>query len=481
MKLKTIIYAAAAVILILQTGCKKWLDVQPKTLISEKAQFSTEAGFKDAMLGVYIKLADQRTYGRNLTFGFIDVVGQCYNIQTTDENYAQAVKFNYMDVKTRPYVDSIWYDMYANIANVNQILRHIDSSTVIFTGRMKNQIKGEALAMRAFLHFDLLRLFGTAPVVNGEAKSIPYVTTFEVKVFPALTVNQVIEKCLNDLAQAESLLAEDKSITKTYNSKDLYLSFTRHHMNYWAVKGLEARINLYKGDKPKALEAAKAVIDFQAEYHPFVTLQAASATFNRDYTYSTEHLFAVFHSGLKGLSDFYFMGNAQGSVATFSMADAHMKALFELSNGGSSDIRYNYLILGAGNGFSTIKYSQANIVSTNSESDYLRTLIPLIRLSEMYYIAAEAAPVTADGVAYLNEIRAKRGLVALATNIPATTLDTELRKEIKKECYAEGQNFYYFKRRNAAKIYRIDNGQTSMSPGFYVLPIPDAEKEFGQY
>jgi hypothetical protein len=101
----------------------------------------------------------------------------------------------------------------------------------------------------------------------------------------------------------------------------------------------------------------------------------------------------------------------------------------------------------------------------------------LIRLSEVFYIAAEAAATPADGVDYLNAVRLKRGLVALASTISETTLQTEIQKEYKKEFYAEGQLFYYFKRRNAA---RVDGSTVNMTETTYTFPLPEDEIEFGQ-
>lgn len=483
MKFNHIIYTGAIALLCLSAGCNKWLDVQPGTTISEKNQFNSESGFKDAMLGVYIKLADARTYGRNTTYGFLDVLGQCYNISTSSESYAQAVKYNYLDLKTRPFIDSIWYDMYANIGNVNQILSNLASTTVEFSGRYKNQIKGEALAMRAFLHFDLLRIFGNSPAANAEAKSIPYVTIFKVKIFPPLTVNQVIDSCLRDLEEAEKLLAEDKRIVRAYDTEDPYRSFTRHHMNYYAVKGLQARIHLYRGNKPAALAAAMEVINNQPGNFPWARVADVTATYNRDYTFAQEHLFAVFVSSLKSYSDQYFLGTAQGGPATFPLTSAQRDVVYETSSGGASDLRLNNLFSNAGSAMATIKYSQRDIIITSSEGDYLRTLIPLIRLSEIFYIAAEASASPSDGVAFLNTVRQNRGLAALSTNQTETSLDNELRKEIKKECYAEGQNFFYFKRKNLQKINTMSSATSTVTLPLnaYLLPLPDAEVEYGNY
>ena len=93
----------------------------------------------------------------------------------------------------------------------------------------------------------------------------------------------------------------------------------------------------------------------------------------------------------------------------------------------------------------------------------------------MYYIAAECAATPADGVSYLNVVRSKRGIPALPTALNAAALETEIQKEYKKETYAEGQLFYYFKRRNTT---RVDGSNILMNDATWILPIPDDEVEF---
>ncbi len=211
-------------------------------------------------------------------------------------------------------------------------------------------------------------------------------------------MNQVIDSCLKDLSEAEKLLAEDKTIVRAYNLDDPYKSFTRHHMNYYAVKGLQARIHLYRGNKAAALAAAMEVINNQPNNFPFVKPNEVNAAINKDYTFAQEHLFAVFVSNLKALSDQHFMGNAQGGNAIFPLTDANRGVVYEISNGGSTDLRYNNLFYAQGAAWATNKYSQLNIMHTNPETDYLRTLIPLIRVSEVFYIAAEASATPDEGV-----------------------------------------------------------------------------------
>lgn len=474
MNIKFVIPTLLAAASLSLVSCKKWLDVNPKTQIRESVLLSDEQGFKDALTGVYLKMGGNALYGQNLTMGFIDALAQRYTVSaTTHIFYQSAYKFNYAETGAKNYISAIWGGLYSAIANANNILTQIDDKKELFSGNNFNQVKGEALALRALMHFDVLRMFGSSPAVDLQKKSVPYVTRFGMDVYPLLTLNAVMDSCLKDLAAAEQLLSNDKEIRNAYN-QDPFLSYTRNHMNYWAVKGLQARIYLYRGDKANAMNAALAVINNKGDRFPFVNITQAAASSNRDRLYYSEHLFGLYAYKLKTYTEAYTKTNTAGGTPTTATSATNLNALYEISSGGSSDIRYNYLFQAYSSSYATSKYWQDDIAS-GSGYDYLKNLVPLIRLSELYYIAAECAGSVADGVSYLNTIRTARGLGALATTISAATFTAEILKEYKKEFYAEGQLFYYFKRLNAAKI---DGNTLAAGEAVYVLPMPDNEIEF---
>jgi hypothetical protein len=431
----------------------------------------TEGGFKDALTGAYISLGQGTTYGQNLTMGFLDAMGQRYNTTSTSHIFYRASRYEYSDASTKTYISSIWSGMYTTIANVDNILTQVDAKQSIFSGNNYNLIKGESLALRALLHFDLLRLFGPAPIVDGNRKSIAYPKTFGNSVYPLLTVNQVMDSCLADLAAAEQLLSVDKAIRVAFPD-DPFLSYTRNRMNYWAVKGLQARILLYKGDKAGAMTRALEVINNSGSGFPFVTTAAASSATNRDRTYSTELLFAVNTYKINEYVTSYFKTTVVNGVPALSTTSSNLTALYETSSGGSSDFRFNYLFTQYTNAYVTSKYNQEDLTIES-----LTKLMPVLRLSEMYYIAAECAATPAEGVGYINTIRSKRGLAILPTTIAAAALETEILKEYKKEMYAEGQLFYYFKRRNAP---RVDGSTINMTDATWIFPLPENEIEFGK-
>lgn len=468
MKKGTLRYIFLLAVLVMATSCKKWLDVSPKTQIRNRELLSSEQGFKDALTGAYIQLGSGALYGQQMTMGFIDAIAYRYNVASTSAPFYQASRYNYLDNTTKGYIAGIWGGLYTNVANINNILTQLDEQKSIFLGNNYNLIKGEALALRALTHFDLLRMFAPAPVVDPNAKAIPYVTRFGISVYPLLTVNEVMDSCMKDLTEAAQLLSSFKTMNLAFND-DPFLSYSRNHMNYWAVKGLQARINLYRGNKSEALAAATEVINNQTGNFPFVQSTAAAATTNRDRLYYSEQLFGLYIFKLKDLQDAYFKTTSVGGTPALAHTSANITALFETSSGGSSDIRFNYQFALYGSGYSTTKFWQDDL-----NSEHLKGLMPIIRISEMYYIAAECSATPAEGVAFLNAVRTNRGLAALATTISATALETEILKEYKKEFYAEGQLFFYFKRKNTL---RVDGSSIN---AVYTFPLPDNEIEFAK-
>lgn len=104
---------------------------------------------------------------------------------------------------------------------------------------------------------------------------------------------------------------------------------------------------------------------------------------------------------------------------------------------------------------------------------------PLIRISEMYLIAAESTPDKSQAVAYFNNLRQHRGFdksLDLQNTISDQILSNEISKEYQKEFIGEGQWFFYCKRKDREDMPLVT---VPFSKGFYVLPLPDLEIEYG--
>ncbi|MBV7533449.1 RagB/SusD family nutrient uptake outer membrane protein [Chitinophaga sp. sic0106] len=451
-------------------SCSKWLDVKPDSQVKDTELFSTETGFKEALSGVYSALTYEPLYGRELTFGLMGVLGYEWDYQNSsyqaDKEYVYKTSSTSLD-----RIDAIWNGVYNAIANDNKILENIDDRKSVFGGENYAIIKGEALALRAFLHFDLLRTFGASMAENPDKLTIPYVTSSSKQIFPQLSVTQVLDKVLGDLTAAEALLAADPIKTGkvvTVADDNGYLVNRQVHLNYYAVKGMLARVYLYKQDLNNALANAEAVI--AATKFPWVTPAALSNRATADLTFSTEHLFALNNVRLNIISQNSF--TATGSNV-FYISSASLQDYY---NSAAEDYRYLYWFKVNDLGdYYLNKYTQ---LTDNNWPIAYRNKMPLLRISEMYFIAAECLQKTNydKAVTYINAVRQGRGLKA--SPIIAADFDAVLTQEYRKEFIGEGQLFFYHKRKNNAAIPKA-SGLNLIALKGYKLPLPVAEFENG--
>jgi len=464
-------------ILSIASGCNKWLDAKPKSMVESDQLFGSEKGFEDAMYGVYTTMAESSLYGEQLTMAFVDVLAQQYNCQSNPSHtYHQASMYNYQDGSVKTWIDDIWKRMYYAITNLNNILQKIDSRKDLFQPGNYELIKGEALGLRAFLHFDLVRLFGASPATGASKPAIPYVTTVSGGVTPLSTVAGVLDSVISDLTSATQLLSTYKTVSLSYYSpenslQNSWLNHRQAHFNYWAAEATLARVYLYKGDRQKAFEHAQNVIG--ADYFSFQTTDRISNL--KDYTFIPEHVFALSKFNIRPLENKYFRVTTNGVNAgtNIQLTNAYgnggaVDQIYDIATGGVSDVRYAYLWQLNGNVYFPTKWWQ------ESGNQIYNNWIPLIRLPEMYYIAAECSE-SETAINYLNIVRDKRGLPALPSGLDPAVVQEEIRKEYQKEFYAEGQLFYYYKRLNSPSI------RFSVIPPSeqtYILPLPDAELQY---
>lgn len=487
----TVIFALAVSV----AGCKKWLDVNPATRVSEDEQFSSQQGFIDALFGTYQKMATEEAYGRLGTYGFVDVLAQLYENKSPQISawYGQTARYVYTSASTSQQnvqgsINSIWSNYYATIAQANYILKNIESKNVV-SGTAYNIIKGEALAIRGMIHFDLARLFAPAWLngQNAAAVAIPYMEDFSINPQQKLSLEAVLKKCETDLKDAESLLEAHKDIDQIAENQgstslDLFLMYRQNHLNYWAVKGILARLYLYKGDKLNALKYSTEVID--SEKFSFISsgsLSVDALTTTSDLTFTPEHLFSLNVTNLKKAVDIYFKSSQTGAADATDLfsTKANLTTYYETSLiGYGTDIRNPDASKSLWNQHtSTIVYSKKYY--SDNETNVKQRLVPIIRLPEMYYIAAEAAPTLDQGLTYLNKVRVARLIPELTTTtVPTTTLlQDEIFKEYRKELYGEGQLWFYYKRNNVTTI--PTGAGNPMTQEKYTLPLPLNEIEFG--
>ena len=471
MNLKNIIFILG--VLFLGSSCENFLDVHPKGEVTGKELLKDRKGFENALYGVYATMRNQTLYGRYLSYYTLDVMAQYYtSFGNTYVSELRAFNYKQTDVETEFY--NIWCKMYNNISNVNNILENLDN---ISASSLKYYpiYKGEALGLRAFLHFELLRIFAPAYTSNPNAGGIPYVTRYMTGVTPQSTVAEVTDLLIRDLTMALTLLEADPLYSIEANEAYSTRNVRSYRFNYYAVAATLARVYQWRGtaaDMAEALKyATKVIEDAKFSWVHYSSMQSQNPS-EWDRLFSSELIFRLAITDMDEEVEPYFYDNTD-KTKRLSPSVVQWEGIYEFEKGYGADWRYEKNWQYSGSDPIFAKYWQY-------ENGSYGGFVPVIRWSEMHYIAAEASVATdpQKAVHYVDTVRYNRYLrdFPLDKNLSEERIKEEIYKEYRKEMIGEGQLFYYYKR---LKYMNIPGSAISGNDDVYVLPMPDNEIEFG--
>lgn len=460
-------YISILLILLTLNSCKDFLNREPVEQISIKNEFATQEGALKALNGVYYEL--RGTIFDTAAFTYGDLLSGNLNF-SPNSGVSQGVVsapafvdllYDFSDDKTQSELANFYQDCYAIINNINIILENIDAVPDA-TAEKKNEIKAEALALRAFLHFQLYKIYAQNYTFTPAAThlGIAYFTkTLKVGIdYPARnTAQETFVFLENDVNEALNLFQPSRAIPA---GNDL------NFMSKNAAKTLAAEIALWKNDWQTAFNFSDDVIKNSG-----VTL-ASSADYVKTFAVK-ERIFELADTGnASSVLDALYNYNSGSNYSEFTLSpdvynlfinDDLRKNLYETQSlktkEGSGFVNKNYLF--------TKKYKTGT-----------RGLI--YRMTELYFIRAEAefhlnkvAQATDD----VNKIRQRAGLTALTLPLTLDILLQEKRKEFPME------NQYFFDLiRNHKNIVRNTGCIANIcSPTYpndkFVAPIPQAAVE----
>lgn len=467
-------------------GCSDWLDYTPKDKQTDTQLFSTRDGFYEAINGVYNRLISSTMYGENLTYGMLEAMGQRYALNSLHGLYNFS-KYTYTEKYAAKRLKSVWEEAYSTILNCNVILDNLEEQK----GKVVNEkeysiMKGDVLALRCFLHFDMMRLFG--PIYSRAPKDarIPYNMSADAQSYEQLPAETFFKEFLiPDLTLAEELLAQhdpvltDGPMASTIEGTENYLRYRQLRLNYYAVALLKARACLWIGDNETALAEARKITDDEKAkaFFPFVDPdRLLGNNVDPDRVFSTETVFGFYKKDFGDIYTYNF-ASSLSSTTVLRPRDGYLSLLFSQTE----DYRYQSQWVNVTGGGELVKY-KGFIDSDNDESNnpFHVTFFSLMKISEAYYIAAEALRNTdlEKACAYLTTIKKARGGQAFSSTT-ASNLLKEIELEYVRETYGEGQSFYLFKR-----LYlsieeglngREDPWWDSPSTSRYVVPLPESE------
>lgn len=438
-------------LLITNISCDNFLEVHPEGEILGQDLLTERKGFENAMYGVYASMRENNLYGRNMTYRVFDVMAQYFQ-PSEDKTLIDLAKFNYYqntDVK-KIFLD-IWSSMYQKISYVNNILINLENQSPE-TLKFYDIYKGEALGLRAFMHFDLLRIFAKQET-KTDTKGIVYNTAFSVKPSDLLTKEQVLQKIISELREAERLLDNQKLYDQA-TENDAYFRNQNTHFNLHAARATLARVYMTIGNTDSAYYYAYKVIK---ESGLSLVDKTEIRDDNNGILSDKETIFGLYSNDLYTTSktDLY-------DITTYSMTPRiDINEIYS-----NTDFRKGAWFKQL-NKLRVIKLTDKIQLEGGSRPENQIPGVNLLRLPEMYYIIAECLLQNGDNQAkdYFNDILISRGLAPIDNlTLPMITDDRY------KEFIGEGQSFFNMKRLN------LDiNTNTPASDNIYVINIPEEE------
>lgn len=446
-----------------------WLDVEPSTSVETEKSINTLSDVEFTLNGIYSSMQNAYAYsGRLIYYG--DVTGDDMQAVSATKRTANYYRFNFSK-DNGPTTH--WSYLYAIIQNCNLILLNVDKISATGEESYRDDLKGEALALRGMALFDLTRIFGYPYMKdNGASAGVPIVTTLSaIDSRPSRnTVAECYTQIIEDLKSGTELLSGD---------------FNKGKINKWAAMTLLSRVYLYKGDNKNALQTAEeAIAGAEKNGYALWTNEEYPTAWGNDISASKpgEVMFEIVNltTDSPGKESMGYLSSSSGYDDLCITV-----SFYHLLKSDPNDVRLKVLK------FDGKKYAYVNKYQPQQGEAIADANIPLLRLSEAYLNAAEAAVKLSDNttaVKYLDPIvvRANPEKTVAGKTLTLTDVLTERRKEL----VCEGHRMYDAIR-NGLSIHREDIKDSAIKSTkhdtsymdydwtFYkiVLPIPKREMD----
>ena len=464
-------------------SCESWLKVTPFDQLIKEDVYATEKNTQSALNGLYLELSSYNLYAGNLTATALEVLAKHYQIGG-GHRFEQLNSYSYGSDTPKQIFNAIWTSAYKTIAECNEFLTEIEKRKSQYPEANYNIYYGEVLAIRTLLHFDLLRLFGPVYSEGKDQPAIPYYRTSDHTTQPVSTAEEVMTFLLGDIDKAIDLLKKDAilevGVVRNHLSTDFLTDYRCFRMNFYAVNALKARMALYKGDEKGLQDAyliASSLLNGEnpltnATCNFWEAFRFYGSVFEsmQENVHFTEMLFCIQNVRRETFYRDYFSTD-QDINNILAGGENYLKTLYE-----SGDGRVSMWTPDAGRGLWVM---ERYLARANAAYPYHAQLHSVIRLTELYLIASEAAPSVTLKREWLEKMRIGRNfLTGNTTGFSDGQLDELIEKEYIRETYGEGQYFFFLKRKNINIIRDQADQQVSGMRGRYQIPLPESETNY---
>lgn len=475
--MKLLKYLVISSMLFATTSCgNDWLDLEPSTSVDTETSIKQLSDIEFTLNGIYSTMQNSNAYsGRLMYYG--DVTGDDMQAVSSTKRTGNYYRFTF-NKDNGP--STHWSYLYSIIQNCNLILMNVDKLPVEDGDESyRDDMKGQALAIRGLALFDLTRFFGYPYLKdNGASLGVPIVkdlSTIESKP-KRNTVAECYKEVISDFTTAIPLLET---------------GFTKGKINRWAALGLLSRVYLYKGENGKALTAAEdAITGAEKEGYGLWPNDKYVTAWGNDADESNpgEVLFEIVNLTTDSPGN-----ESMGYLNSYAGYDdmCVTASFYKLLKADKDDIRFQLLnIEKDSKGKSKKDYAYVFKYLPQGTEGIADANIPIIRLSEVYLNAAEAAVKESDNdaaVKYLDAIVKRANPKKNVVGKTLTVLD--VLNERRKELVGEGHRMFDVLR-NGMTVERIDENDSDIAKTVHnttvmkfdwtyykvVLPIPKWEK-----
>lgn len=460
--------------ILLLASCEDFLEVKPSNYAPAETSITTEADAEVAINGLMRKMTSSNYYGRNFVI-YGDAKGGDFALRSQGRGLDALYTFNHS--ATSNSYSGFWSQIYHNILQANNLLANI--AKIEEAGNATddlNEFKGQALTARALMYFDLVRMYGKPYNMDKASYGVPLILEpLDASAQPTrASVEAVYGQIMDDLTEGAPLLST--------SDEDGYL-------NYYANLAIQARVNLFMENYTAALAAAEEIIN-DGPYALYSNEEWVDSWSNE---FGSESIFelgiypdeADLGSGSLG---FYLLrlGTVKNAMGWFMASDYWINRMSE----DLTDVRWGIMDYDESSTErfgSCRKYAGVDLAGDKGSTSAVN--VKLIRLSEIYLIAAESAlglptPDRVKAASYLNEIR-KRSPGLAPADETTVTLDM-IMDEKSKELFAEGHRYFDMLRLNRTIEFNdefitpavvIIHRDKTITRDFYKIILPISQTE----
>lgn len=443
MKCNTVLFLPLFIILL--SSCKKdFLEVVDKTILLKQGYVVDLTTTEHYLNGIYSQIASYFANGRNLMYpeliaddvkpfgAGLDWFGDIYSWNQSTSNPTGVNFYGH------------WFNNYRIIKGCSFVIEKSN----LYKGQnplKAANLKGQALAIRAWMHFSLINMFAQSYNYSIDAShtGIPYVLTSDVQeAVKRLTVAKVYEFIIADLNEALEYLSPTVA--------------SKQYMNSQAAKALLARVYLFKGD----YLAAKNISTQISKDVPIMIVNYPQKL------YSTNETEALFQLPPGNSNNYYttYMGYYSTRFIHYLATDD----IVQLYQVYPSDKRNGWITFVSGKGWTITKFPKGTADYPRPEGDHYQTFF---RSTEMVLTAAESfAELNNEDSAryFINQIRNRAGVPELTTSVVGSALKDSIRFERRKEMAFDGLRMYDLQRWKIG-VKRMD----ALSSDAQSLPYPN--------